>query len=357
MGKKTGDNAQVLALAEALGWPFEVKHFVYQSSELLSNLLLGATLAGIVNSKSSPLKPPWPDLIITAGRRNEPVARWIRRQSRGRLRIVHIGRPWARLEHFDLIITTPQYRLPERPNVLHNHTTLHRVTEARLAEAAAAWGPRFAHLPRPFIGVLVGGHSGPYTLDALTAARLATQASTLAMAQGGSLLVTTSARTPPEATDALIAAITTPAYVFRWTANAEDNPYYAYLALAERFIVTGESISMLTEACATQKPLYIFPFGQGTFAMEEEGAESLANDGRSKSPFRFKALTHHVGMRWGPRRLYRDVRTMHRWLIATGRAVWLGQPFPPGPPPAPLDDTERAVERVKAFFSKLCRDE
>ena len=44
MGHRAGDNSQVLALAEALGWPFEVKRFVYRRTELLTNLLCGPTL-------------------------------------------------------------------------------------------------------------------------------------------------------------------------------------------------------------------------------------------------------------------------------------------------------------------------
>ena len=78
MGHKAGDNAQVLALAEALEWPFAVKHFVYRRYEVVPNMTLGATLAGIDAAQSSPLQAPWPDLVISAGRRNEPVARWIR---------------------------------------------------------------------------------------------------------------------------------------------------------------------------------------------------------------------------------------------------------------------------------------
>src|SRR5215470_16228684 len=107
-GYKAGDNAQVLALAEALGWPLAVKSFRYRRTELLTNLMLGPTLAGTVPTGSSVLAPPWPDLVITAGRRNEPVARWIEAASGGTTRLVHLGRPWADPRHFDLVIATPQ---------------------------------------------------------------------------------------------------------------------------------------------------------------------------------------------------------------------------------------------------------
>ena len=44
MGHKAGDNNQVLALAEALGWPFEIKKFTYRRYELLTNVFFGRTL-------------------------------------------------------------------------------------------------------------------------------------------------------------------------------------------------------------------------------------------------------------------------------------------------------------------------
>lgn len=125
------------------------------------NLGRGTGLAGIDRQRSDPLLPPWPELLITAGMRNEPVARWVREQSGGRTRLVHVGRPWADPARFDLVITTPQYRLPRRPNVLHNDLPLHRVHAERLAQAAARWAPTLAPLPAPRIAVVVGGNSGP----------------------------------------------------------------------------------------------------------------------------------------------------------------------------------------------------
>ena len=223
-GHRTGDNAQVLALGETLGWPFEVKRFFYVPYERLVNLPGASSLVGVVQGRSSRLEPPWPQLIISAGRRNEPVARWIRKQAGGDVRLVHIGRPWAAVESWDLVVTTPQYRVPRLPNVLHNETPLHRITPQRLAQAAAEWGPRVAHLARPYVVALVGGPSGPYPFDADSGARLAAEASALASQLGGSLLVTTSARTPVAAIEALLSGIRVPAYCFRWSARRDRQP-------------------------------------------------------------------------------------------------------------------------------------
>jgi mitochondrial fission protein ELM1 len=356
LGQKAGDNSQILALAEALGWPFEARHLVYRRTELATNLFAGPTLMGLVKEKSSPLEPPWPELVISAGRRNEPLVRWIQQQAggKGKVRLVHVGRPWAAHECFDLIVTTPQYRLPQKPNILQNSTPLHRVTPGRLAEAAALWGPRLAHLPRPLIAVILGGNAGPYNFDRENGALLGWHANRLAAALGGSLLVTTSARTPLKAIDALEARIEVPAHVYRWTKDATENPYFAYLALAEQLIVTGDSMSMLTEACVTRKPVHIFDLARGPGShrppLPADGSIAPVHGLERLQDFRLQPIVYRVSMVTGPRRLTRDVGIIHRQQVAAGRAVWLGEPWPAGPSAPPLDDVGQAVGRVRALF-------
>ena len=115
---RPGHTTQAVGLAEALGWPYEIKDVDYRRVASTLSLFRLRTRQGIYRAGSAKLKPPWPDLVVSAGMRNEPVCRWIREQSGGRTRLVHIGRPWVPLEELDLVITTPQYRLADRPNVL-----------------------------------------------------------------------------------------------------------------------------------------------------------------------------------------------------------------------------------------------
>ena len=339
LGPKPGDNGQVLALAEALGWPFEIKRMAYRPWELLTNRLLRVTLLGLDHARSSPLGPPWPELILTAGRRNEPVARWIRTQAGGRVRLVHVGRPWASLDEFDLIVSTPQYALPERANILRNEAPMHRVSAARLQAEAARVRPRLGDLPRPWTAVLLGGHVGPHSFDAMAAARLADQLNALAGA-GGSLLISTSARTPAATVERLLAGLRMPAHLYRWRRDDPDNPYFGLLGLADQVVVTSDSMSMLIEAVATGKPVLIFDLG---FARPP---------GR---PTR-RALIFHLGRALGPARLRRDVGEIHRAQIAAGRAAWLGGPTPAIWQTAPLADTERAAARVRAWFAPNLAD-
>ena len=346
MGYRAGENSQILALAEALGEGFESKRLSYTRCGVITNLLRRIGNGAFDPQRSTPLTPPWPDLVVSAGLRNESSCRWIRQQSKGKTRLVQIGRPWAALEHFDLVITTPQYRLPERHNVLQNHTTLHRVTDARLEQAGTEYAARLEHLPRPYTAVIIGGNSGPYTFGPRAAARLCREANALALETGGSLLVTTSSRTPSAAADVLESAITAPAEFFRWRPDSAENPYFAFLDLADRIIVTGDSIAMLSEACSTRKPVYIFDPGSGGNSMRGTTEPNADSPPGEREDFRLGALFYRLLMKFGPRRLSRDLRLVHLWLIENRHAVWLGQSFPSGRPP-PLRDIEQAVARVK----------
>jgi len=200
----------------------------------------------------------------------------------------------------------------------------------------AQWATRLAQLPRPYIAVIIGGNSGPCTFGRRAAVQLARQASAMARACGGSLLVTSSARTPATAIDRFKAAVDCPMHLYRWQADDSDNPYYAYLALAEKIIVTGDSIAMLSEACATGKPVAIFD-------LDPEATSTRERD------FRVGASLYRLLMRFGPQRLSRNIRLVHRQLIASGHVAYLGEALPDKPPP-PLADVQQAINRVRRLL-------
>ncbi len=360
-GDRAGDNSQVLALAESLGWPFAVKRLSLSVPRAWTKTTLGRWLAPWSKPLIGGLQPPWPDLVISSGLRNEIICRWIRRQARGaNIRFVHVGRPWTSPANYHLVVTTPQYRLPRRANILHNSTPLHRITGERLASEAALWAPRLRHLPAPYVAVMIGGHSGPYSFDRRAAVRLARQASRLAANLGGSLLISTSARTPAAVVDAVFDSVTVPAYGFRWSPDSGENPYVAFLGLAQAIVVTGDSVSMITEACATGKAVYIFDLAQDrglTFAVNDdsssgEDAEAVGGKGilGHLEWAHVRAFLYRLLMRFGPQRLSRDIALVHQELIAAGRAAWLGEPLMGHRLLPPLDSLSRAVGRVQQLF-------
>jgi mitochondrial fission protein ELM1 len=337
LGKGAGGNGQMLSLAEGLGWPYEAKQLVYTFLNLCPNMLLGASRMTLDRRRSSALEPPWPDLVIAASRRSAPVARWIKKKSAGHARLVHLLHAQAPLEHFDLVITTPQYRLPDRANVLHLSGALNRIDPERLVEAEARWKARFEHLPRPWIGLVVGGDSSSYEFDPQTAARLGREANDRAREEGGALLISTTPRTAPGSAKALFASIDCPAYRYTWRRDDPENPYLGYLALADRFIVTVDSASLPMEACATGKPVEVFEWPR------RSGSRVRKTGDGGLSRF-YDRLVY-----WGVVKPPRDFDAYHRALRERGTVSRLGE-LSSARPGRPRDDLAEAVSRIRALF-------
>jgi hypothetical protein len=143
-------------------------------------------------------------------------------------------------------------------------------------------------------------------------------------------------------------------YFYRWTPQPTENPYFGFLGLADSIIVTGDSMSMVAEACATRKPVYIFDLGEGPNSMRS--SPSFKDQGQSGKGWQswdrdyLRAFIYRHAMRTGPRRLTRDIRIIHQILIQSGRAVWLEEDFPPGHSAPPLEDIPRTVAGIRALF-------
>src|SRR5262245_38893686 len=148
--KKLGDNAQVLSIANALGWPYETKRLEFIGLNHYHFRFLGPSLRKVDVERSSPLTPPWPDLVLTIGRRATPVALWIRRQSGGKTKLVQVGQSRIGFDNFDLVIANPQYHLPNHPHLFRLRIPLLYANAETTVTAAAMWQSRFMHLPRPW---------------------------------------------------------------------------------------------------------------------------------------------------------------------------------------------------------------
>ena len=175
---------------------------------------------------------------------------------RERLPVVQVQHPRLDLGRFDLVVACRHDEISGH-NVLVGRTALHGLTRERLEEAKALWAPRFAHLPRPLVAVLVGGSNGRYTFGVAEAARLGRVLVETMRAEGGSLLVTPSRRTDPAALRVL-GDVVKQVGGFVWDGEGE-NPYVGLIACADSLVVTTDSVSMMSEAVAGFAPVTIFP--------------------------------------------------------------------------------------------------
>lgn len=255
---RAGNTAQTLGVAEALGRGFRQIRVDYDRFARLPNLLRGAGLLGVAPHSRIELSDEAPKLVIAAGRRLAPVARWIKRASARPVALCQIMDPgWPGRADFDLI-AVPKHdgHAPEAPNLLRVTGAPHRVTAQRLAAERVAWADRLGAVPGPRIGVLIGGATKDRPFSPGRASALGRALSGLAGSTGGRVLLTTSRRTGRDAEAALLAELPPQSWAYRW-GDAGENPYFGLLAWADVVVVTGDSMSMVSEACGTDKPVLI----------------------------------------------------------------------------------------------------
>ena len=194
-----------------------------------------------------------PDLVIASGRRTVPYLVALRTW-RPAVPIVFLKDPrWQGRAVCDLIWAPLHDRLPPDDNaVVATHTSPHGLTEPVLAAARARAGERLGALEAPVTGVILGGDTGSVRFNARSSHAFAMTLAGALRDRGGSVLVTTSRRTPPVLAGAVRAALPG-----AWFDDGTENAYTQILAVADELIVTGDSHNMVSEALVTGVPVHV----------------------------------------------------------------------------------------------------
>jgi mitochondrial fission protein ELM1 len=236
----------------------------YNVLRRISKVLLGRSLISVRPEARKWLRPPWPDLVLGIGHRSVPVARHIRRASGGRTKLVHLGNPRIDPRHFDLVITMPQYGLRQSDRVL------------RLSLAMASPHPEekgtdeersfLNALPRPHRLMVIGGPNRHWRVAETDAAAAARALMERCDKDGGTLIAVGSPRTEAIVKSAVLETIAGSRH--RYVAGKMPR-YLCLLEDADEIHVTADSVSMLSEAIFTGKPIGMIPVRQrarGTLA-------------------------------------------------------------------------------------------
>ena len=206
------------------------------------------------------LEPPWPDVLISCGRRAAAPNLAVRKRSGGATLSVHIQRPYMPSDRFDLVIA-PRHDGLDGANVHVTRAAVHRVTAERLAAGRRNSAGR-ADPGRHAVTVLIGGSNRRHRLTAAIAARFGDRLAALCRRRPIDLRLTPSRRTHPAIVRILAEKLAgTGAEI--WDGSG-DNPYFDWLAIADTIVVTWDSVSMTSEALATGKPVYVLPLDGGS---------------------------------------------------------------------------------------------
>jgi hypothetical protein len=281
LGPHRGDNNQVLALAEALGLPFEEKWLHYNQLRRLQPALLGGTLSSVARDARGQLGGPPPDLTISTGHRSVPVVRALRKRSGGRMRAVHLGYPRISPEHFDLVVPTPEYPVPDAPNVVRIPFALspHRAREVDEGDRNL-----LAAYPRPHRLFLIGGPTLYWQLPIDRIVGALEQVIETARRDGGSVIAVGSPRSPVELLTATRNTLESATVPFLFVPNDGPPAYPALIESADEIYVTADSVAMVADAVNTGKPVAIVPIAESALGRTAMGACDWLRPGKRMFP-------------------------------------------------------------------------
>lgn len=277
---RPGHAGQVMGLVGKLALPYAIIPLSFTRMSKLPNALLGRSLLGIKAKSRKRIQAPWPEVVIAAGRRTVPIMRYIKKHSPS-TRLVQIMWPGdGAAKHYDLIAAPAHDGIEAAANVIHTRASLHALSAEHLQNAAVKWNEQWQHLPRPWVGVLLGGSSkhGKFNTDDYV--KIFRNAEELA--GGGSLIITTSRRTDRTVADIITDTVRAPHYFHAYD-GGPHNPYHAILGASDALMVSGDSVSMCSEACSTGKPVYIIQPSHIADSKLVHFHANLINDGYARS--------------------------------------------------------------------------
>jgi mitochondrial fission protein ELM1 len=164
------------------------------------------------------------------------------------------------LAKFDFVILPKHDEVDESKysNVITTIGALTKVNDKIIASECEKFSSRFQNIHKKKIALLIGGSSNKTTFTAASAAKLAKISSEIANELDATLLILTSRRTGNELTESIKSNLDCDFRFFDWKDSQNENPYLAILGYADFFIITGDSVSMISECCSSGKPVYIF---------------------------------------------------------------------------------------------------
>ena len=283
---RRGIENQALGLAErcAAIHPLKIRTHHIEHSKTLAALPPKAQL------RLAKFDLPECDIAIGCGR--QAIAPLIHlKRAHPSIFTVYIQDPRLDPQAFDLVVV-PDHDEVRGVNVETMIGSPNRVTDVKIIGETLSFAEGLSKLPMPRTAIMIGGNSKTHKLDKASH-ELHLQAATTLRAAGQSLLITTSRRTPDFALLDWNRFASDHDHV--WLHDAEGpNPYFAFLGGAEMILVTEDSTNMLTEACATGKPVYRLPMSgkAGKFQTLYNGLESRCHvtrytrqmDGQEYSP-------------------------------------------------------------------------
>jgi mitochondrial fission protein ELM1 len=242
---KIGTEKQCLALAESLNLEtITVKVNAKIPWEWLPSRLWPQSFP-VIDAQTTTIS----NIVIAGGRASAVPAARLRQKGAF---VIFILNPRISFKYFDVVIA-PRHDQLKGENLIETLGALNNITPNVLQKAAVDFS-FLKTLDTKYAAVLIGGDTKHYKISQGSLEYMLISLRRL-LVTGVNLWITFSRRTTPEQ-KACIRQGLKDFNVWYWDEEGA-NPYLGMLALADLIVVTADSVSMITEALSTGKPVYV----------------------------------------------------------------------------------------------------
>ncbi len=256
---KTENIYQSKALAEALNMSFELKVIKFNFLKYLPNSWLKNKRITVDEYYSSDITPPYPDIVISAGKYTSPIALSFKKSNPG-IKVIQILKPREKPEKFDLVIM-PEYEPLDSAvnNVYRSIGAMNKITTDLLEREKQKFRDNFPQCAFAVFGAYIGGKYKGCKISEEEANYLAKMIGRVVDNHGAQLFLMFAADTPEYVKNIFYKHFyyTTSAYIHDPEMGGYD-PYWGVVAIANSMIVTGDAITRCSEVITAGTPLYIY---------------------------------------------------------------------------------------------------
>ena len=190
------------------------------------------------------------DLVISCGRKSVIPSAIIKKKNTN-IFTIHIQDPKVNYKNFDVIIA-PEHDDLKGENVISSKGSIHYITQPEIEKAKNYLVNKFHN--ENVVSLILGGPSKYYSFSNEELTQVFRKIKSNFISQGYKALVIPSMRTPKRIIDLAMKEFVKVGFVVN---TVDKQAYLSALALATNIVVTCDSTSMISEAAASGKPIFV----------------------------------------------------------------------------------------------------
>ena len=207
-------------------------------------------ISQLILKERIPLNENIPDLIISCGRKSVVPSIILKREN-PQIFTIHIQDPKVNPKNFDIIIA-PEHDNLSGTNILSSKGAIHYITESEINNAQSYLKNKIKS--QKIISLILGGPNKYYDFSKDQLIKIFNEVRYNFLKKGYQIIVIPSIRTPKEIIDLASKEFKKDGLVLN---SVDKQAYLSAFALAKNIVVTCDSTSMISEAAASGKPIFI----------------------------------------------------------------------------------------------------